>query len=143
MIRTYKPKHKFNITKLLKFFKQIEPEVEDHYFEVEGICRQFFCNENMQDIKEHILDRLPMHISKSKLNVEFLICTGSIMNHKDRLDTTVFIIPIRIHKNNIFVEDYKEKNLQIGMIYSFNDYLSHGLVVPNSRCITYLVHISF
>lgn len=143
MIRTYKPKHKFNISKLLKFFKQIDSEVEDHYFEVEGLCRQFFYNENMQDIKEHIFNRLPMHISKSKLFLGFLICKGSILNHTDKLSDTCFLIPIRIHKDNIFVEDYKEKNLQVGMIYSFNDYLSHGLVVPNSRCITYLVHISF
>jgi len=143
MIRTYKPKHKFNISKLLRFFKQIEPEVEDHYFEAEGLCRQFFYNENMQDIKEHIFDRLPMHISKSKLILGFLICEGSILNHTDKLSNTCFIIPIKIHKNNYFCENYKDKCLQVGMIYSFNDYLSHGLYVPNSRCITYLVHISF
>ena len=109
MIRTYKPKHKFNISKLLRFFKQIESEVEDHYFELEGICRQFFYNENMQCIKEHIFSRLPMHISKSKLSLGFLICTGSVLNHRDNMSSTTFIIPIKIHKNNILVEDYKKK----------------------------------
>jgi len=75
------------------------------------------------------------------MNVQFLICTGSILWHKDRQSSTCFIIPVKIQKSAIFAVEESQRNIKELNIYRFNDWHRHALLLPQTNSKAYLIHI--
>lgn len=79
---------------------------------------------------------------KSKCKFRIMVCRGCVPTHIDEMSKTCVLIPIKIHKKNTFIED-RSVCLQPGLIYTFNDYNRHELVIPNCKSISYLIVIDF
>lgn len=140
MIRTLKPKHELNIIKLSGICSKLHNK--NTHTGYKGIISQHFKDDIPESIIEYIYNSFSFKISKSKCKFSIMVCRGSVPEHIDEISKTCILIPIKIHKNNKFIE-HNSVCLQVGLFYTFNDYNKHELVIPNSKSISYLIVIDF
>lgn len=123
MIRSIKAKKRIPIKKIIDLF---EFEIKNYKLKYSWSQLQINDDSNRKKLIDIISSIIG--IQPHKIQNVILHCTSeSINTHADCMSKMVYLIPLKYSKKTMFYDEDREIYFKPGYVYSFNDYIRHGL----------------